>query len=458
MALRPGRSQDQSAKVGVGPTPGRVWVMSRIRMSVVAVTLLLVAALLGVVPAYAAGPTLTLSPATGAPTSKTTVTGTAFPANILVDVYFDSSQVGFGVTGDTGSLTYSLTVPASAQPGSHMVTVAAHSGGQAAQKAFTVRSNWLSWRGDSAGRGWNRTENVLDSQSVSTLDLDWTPGTPSVHASPVVAGAYVYIVTTDGNLRAYDRNTHALKFNVAAGANYLIAPTVSGSPVYVVATGAIQARSTTTGALVWKATLPSGVGEPVVSAGVVYVVAEGTNSGVYAFSTTCATGGATCTPLWYGPGGLTTGGSYFFPEITLAVAGGRVLARLGNDLVAFGVGCGTGGATCTAQGTVSGGVTGMGPVVSNNYVFIAKGASLVALRPSCLACGAVWTATLPGTGVASVSVANSKVYVVEGATAARLRHLVRQQHLLRAVERQHRDRCGLFADRRQRNRLPAHLP
>ncbi len=379
------------------------------------VTVLVLISTLVAAPAQAA-PGLTLTPAVGAPSTTTTVGGTGFAANSLVDVYFDTQQVGFVATNGTGAFSYSLTVPSTALPGGHTITAVAHNGSLAAQRKFTVRTNWPQWRGNATGKGNNRFENVLDTGTVGDLDLDWSPGGPPVYSAPVVAGANVYTVGSDGRLRAYSRTTSQPTFNVNASATSLIPPVVAANRVITTGQGSIQARNATTGALVWRANLPSAVGAPVVVGGVVYVVAEGSTTltnGLYAFDVACGNSGAICTPLWIGPGGFT-GGSSFYPEMSAAVGGGRVYARLGNDLVAFAVGCGTVGATCSPVGSAVGVATGTSPTFANNYVYEVEGSSLAVRRPNCLACAPAWTGTLPGGAFRTVTVAGARVYVVQG--------------------------------------------
>lgn len=388
--------------------------MPRLRIWLVA--LLVVLSTVVAAPAPAA-PTLTLAPAVGAPTSVTTVTGAGFAPSSLVDLYFDYTQVGFAATSGTGTFSFQLTVPSTAPPGAHTVTGVAHNGSAAAQRTFTVRTNWPQWRGDASGKGHNRLENVLDHHTVRDLDLEAAPaGAASVTSAAVTSGSYYYVVGNDGHLRAYVRTTHALKFDVAAAATQLIPPVVGSSVVVTTGTSQIQARNLYTGALVWQATLPSAVGAPVFSAGVFYVVARGSptlTNGLYAFAAACGTGGATCTPRWIGPGG---GASSTFPETGAAVGGGRVYARLGNDLVAFRVGCGTGGATCAPLGSATGTVTGNSPVFANSYVYSVEGAAVVARRASCLGCTPAWTGTLPSAASRTVTVAGSHLYVVQGSS------------------------------------------
>src|SRR6059058_3841317 len=71
-----------------------------------------------------AAPAVTLSSSTGPPTTTLTVSGTGFAASSLVDVYWDLTQVAFGSTTSTGAMNpMTITVPASATPGTHQVTI-----------------------------------------------------------------------------------------------------------------------------------------------------------------------------------------------------------------------------------------------------------------------------------------------------------------------------------------------
>ena len=55
--------------------------------------------------AMAATPTLTLSITTGPPTSSVTVSGTAFPDSVAIDIYFDQSDLAFAVSSSTGAFS-----------------------------------------------------------------------------------------------------------------------------------------------------------------------------------------------------------------------------------------------------------------------------------------------------------------------------------------------------------------
>ncbi len=391
--------------------------MPQLRILAAAIGLLISSVLIA--PIAHAAPTLTLPSTIGAPGAVTTVNGAGFVPSSLVDVYFDYDQVGFVATDAAGTFSYGLTIPSTAHPGNHTITGVAHNGSKAAQQSYLVRTNWPQWRGNASGKGLNRFENVLNSSTVQDLDLEVAPpGASSVTSAPVTAGSYYYVVGNDGHLRAYRRTNDTLRFDVDPTAQQLVPPAVGGGVVVVAGVGLLQARNASTGALVWRAVLPAGVGAPVIADGVVYVVAQGSTTltnGVYAFDVNCRTGGATCTPKWIGPGG-STNGSFFYPENSVALGGGRVYARLGNDLVSFAVGCGSAGATCTKLGSVTGISTGTSPVFANNYVYSVEGSAVTARRAGCLGCVAAWSGTLPGSAHRTVAVAGSKIYVTQGSS------------------------------------------
>jgi hypothetical protein len=360
----------------------------------------------------AAAATLTLSRTTAPPGAAITITGAAFTPNSIVDVYLDLQQVAFQITSSTGAFTFTTNVPVSHKPGPHTVTVMPHSGtGAAAQRVYLVRTDWLSWKGDVSNRGWNRTENVLNYLNVQDADHTWT-GPKTIYSAVAVAGSNFYFVGSDGTLNAYSRSTRARVYSVAANASPLIPPTVAGGYVVVARNGGIAAFSSTTGALIWQASLPSAVGVPTIHGLYVYVTAEGSaDAGVYVFRINCGTGGATCTPTWRGVGGLT-GGS-FYPEAGLAIGDGKVFASLGETLYSYPLNCATGGNICNPI-TSRAGVAITPPVYVNGYVIIGSGTSLLALDPDCVACSPRWSATLTTGTYRTPTVAGSRVYVMDG--------------------------------------------
>jgi hypothetical protein len=75
-------------------------------------------------------PKVGLLPSSGPPTTNVLVSGSGFPAFAAIDIYFDTTDLALAVTGSTGSFSkIAIQVPASALPGTHMVTAVARSNG-----------------------------------------------------------------------------------------------------------------------------------------------------------------------------------------------------------------------------------------------------------------------------------------------------------------------------------------
>jgi outer membrane protein assembly factor BamB len=366
----------------------------------------------------AAAPALRLSTISGPPMTDVTVSGSGFAANTLVDVYFDLTQTAFRLTSSTGAFAMTLRVPASATPGEHVLTVMPHSGtGAAAQRVFTVQTGWGHRRFGPSGQGWNRTENLLDAHSVRDMQLSWDLGGTAgsqLYVTPLVVGSRVYIVTGDRRLKAYSRLTRAKLFDVAANAERITQPVYGNGLIFVPSSGGLAAYNYTTGALVWKAVLPPGVGGPVVRDGIVYVVARGSaDAGLFAFSVSCGTGGATCRPLWQWRGGAATGFTY--PETSVAVTARFVFAIIDRTLYQFPRQCGA--AVCNPSFSVAN-IDSTAPTVANGIVYVMRSdMTLLALPETCIGCSVLWTATLSERSFRDVAVVNGSIYIT---TPARL--------------------------------------
>src|SRR6476660_2556862 len=73
-----------------------------------------------------------------------------------------------------------------------------------------------------------------------------------VFGSPAVAGATVYIGSTDGNVYALDRATGGLRWKTAAGGRVTSTPAVAGGRVYLVSyDGRLYALDAGTGGVAW---------------------------------------------------------------------------------------------------------------------------------------------------------------------------------------------------------------
>jgi outer membrane protein assembly factor BamB len=188
-------------------------------------------------------------------------------------------------------------------PGTHYITAIGRKSGDAAQKAFTVSTNWSEFHFGTGRKGFNPYENVIDAANVSDLDIAWqtTTGSP-IESSPAVANGVVYVGSDDDKLYAYHATTGALLWSATTGSYVTSSPAVANGVVYVGSDDdKLYAYHATTGALLWSATTGSAIfSSPAVANGVVYVGSFDDN--LYAYN---ATTGAL---LW----SATTGSRYLF--------------------------------------------------------------------------------------------------------------------------------------------------
>ena len=344
------------------------------------------------------------SPSSGAPSTQVTLTGSGFTAHEAVDVYFDSTDEALVSADGSGGISATLTIPSSAQPGSHWLTAVGRSSGRSAQTAFTVQTDWPQFHFGASHTGLNPYENTISTSNVSGLNEAFSDQLSNIWGAgtPVVADGTVYAASIRG-LYAFPASCAASSCSPlwSAYLGYLApTPAVAGGIVYVNTGGtggpgrleAFPASCGTGGANcspLWTGQIGSGSaftvpGPPVVSGGVVYV---GSDTGatpdtgqLTAFPASCGTGGATCSPLWT----ASTSGQI---DGTPTVAGGVVY--VGDDsgtLYAFPASCGTGGATCSPLWTASdelGAPVHGSPTVANGLVFVGAGNNVYAFSTSC---------------------------------------------------------------------------
>ncbi len=379
--------------------------------------------------------TETTSPTQNHPNSTTNVSGTGFGATEAVDIYFDTTDEEFAVTGSNGAFSPTpIAVPASALPGTHYITAIGRRTGDAAQRPFIVRTNWLKYGEGNHNQEANLYENVLNPGTVSGLDLLWNVTTGNqISASPAIFDGTLYISSTDGNLYAVNASTGAKVWTASPGV-FPGSATVSGGLVYVeTQTGNTFAYNVSNGALQWENGSAGYIGSPAVANGMVYVG----GNGLYAFNAN--TGALIWSqqgdyPVYCSPA-VANGLVYWIEETTLfasnAVTGAQVWAV---DLPEGGVPIGS---PMVANGTVyvGGGADG------NFYAYAARDGSLrwtatttqvygsaaaangliyvggvqgdfFALSP--LDGSVVWSYTAPGDILGSPSVANGVVYLPAG--------------------------------------------
>ena len=373
---------------------------------------------------FKVNPSVVLSRTAGPPTSSISVSGAGFGAFEGVDLFFDLTDEAVAGTSATGSFgPISVSVPATAVPGTHWISAQGRRSGNFAQSAFTVRTNWLQFGFGPRHKGYNPYENVLSPSTVSGLDLDWTAATggPISFSSAAVADGVVYVGSGDGNLYAFPAScagdaTCTPLWHGTTQSSIHSSPTVSGGVVYVgsddrnlYAFPAACGTGDATCKPLWHGTTQNDIypSSPTVSGGVVYIASN--DGDLYAFPASCGTGDATCTPLWHG----TTGASV---QSSPAVANGVVyIGSSDGNLYAFPASCGTNDATCTPLWHAAIGATFSSPAVANGVVYIGSSdGNLYAFPASCGTNDAICTPLWHGTTGATRSmpaVANGVVYI-----------------------------------------------
>ncbi len=237
--------------------------------------------------ASAAAPAIKISSATGHPTASVKITGSGFGSSEAVDIYFDTTDEILVVTNSMGRIVgASLTVPANATPGIHWVTAVGRRDGDAAQRAFTVETDWVQSGFGPRRKGLNPYENVLAPGNVSSLDVAWMTTTVVVgESSPAVANGMVYVGSEqDDKLYALDASTGAVVWSVATGFSIESSPAVANGIVYVGSEDdSLHAFNATTGATLWASSTGGEINSsPTVAGGVVYVGSE--DGDLYAFN------------------------------------------------------------------------------------------------------------------------------------------------------------------------------
>ncbi len=227
-----------------------------------------------------------LSPAAGHPGFTVNLTGSGFGTSEAVDLYVDITDTQLTVSSGTGTLSATLIIPASEQPGTHFVTAVGRHSGIAAQMAFNVTTGWTK-QGYGAGHlSWNPYENTITPANVSTLGQLWSVPTSTLGSAPAVANGLVF-VTTNSGIQALSTGTGAVSWSKLPGVQFYGSPAVDGGTVYAMSeTGpTFYALKATSGATRWTQTLggPS-LSSPTVVNGIVYIPCN--DGKVYALNAT----------------------------------------------------------------------------------------------------------------------------------------------------------------------------
>jgi hypothetical protein len=256
-------------------------------------------------------PSLSLSTSSGHESLAVTVTGAGFAPYNLIDVYFDTTDEVLAVSNSLGVVSIAFQIPATAQPGTHWITLGARASGIGAQHAFTVNTDWAMQGFNPSGRGANPFENTLFNTNVIQLTESWSQtigGYPDT-ATIVEAGGNLYASSADDTISAYSA----------------------------------------TGTLLWTASSPE-----AYSAANASLVFFGSGSSVHAYALACHTNGAVCTPTWTAtlPGTATVSAGLTLNQNTLYAPGsdGNIYPITpSTGAVGTAISGGTSGAAITTQ-------------------------------------------------------------------------------------------------------------
>src|SRR5262249_38738336 len=97
-----------------------------------------------------------------------------------------------------------VTIPANALPGDHLVTAIGITSREHPQAALLVRTDWTHFRFDEDHTGFNPYENLLSAANAPLISLHWEQvlGKIVAGSSPAVVGGVAYIGSSDGRLWA----------------------------------------------------------------------------------------------------------------------------------------------------------------------------------------------------------------------------------------------------------------
>ena len=336
-----------------------------------------------------------LTPILGHPNLPVTVSGSGFADREAIDIYVDTVDTLLLVSSATGTFTGSVTIPASAQPGTHYITAIGRHSGDAAQNTFSVTTPWSEQGFGAAHLGWNPYENTLNTGNVGSLGTLWQIAASGFGSAPAVTGKRVFI-SAAGGLEAVLASTGSLLWKTLPSGIFFASPAVVGPTLYVGdrESSTMYALSAATGAKVWSQTTGGGFySSAVVAGGLVY--AGSVDKKVYAFSA------ATGKIVWT----YTTGN---FIESSPAVAGGVLYIGSTDDSL-YALNPATGALIWSYK---TGGVVESAPAVSNGVVYIGSDdGKLYAISAAGPNTGSVlWSYTTDGSVDTAPAVAYGYVY------------------------------------------------
>jgi hypothetical protein len=402
--------------------------------SIVALLTLALAATAG------AATTTTLSPTSGPPTSTVTVTGTGFDPSAAIDVYVDTTNVAITTSNASGAVSASITIPTSAQTGTHWLTLDEERTHAAAQASFFVYAAWSQGGFGPSKRSFNPYENTLSTGNVSQLTQAWSqPLDGFANSKPIIVyGNYIFLKDADQVIRAFNQ---AGKLQWSGSTPFetfpdALAPAYYNGKVYfadnngnVVAYNYLCRTDGGVCTPAWTKNIGAGVaGGITVNNGLLYVPAA--DGAVHVLNPATGAAGTSIAVTTSGP--LSTwiafaanGGGYVgygarVAETQTNTGGGSDVGYSGTVSLPV-VGADQGYVTTTAASlqqlqfgwstALSGTGCNSAPVYANGVVFAAGCSSLGAYDAGSGA--ALWTISISG-GVQGLSVANGVLYACVG--------------------------------------------
>jgi len=326
-----------------------------------------------------AATTLALSKASGPPTTKLNASGAGYGGGETVNLKFDAAPLATTTADGSGAFSVLVTIPASAAPGTHVITATGATTLVSAKKAFLVRTDWAQFHYNFGRSGYNPYENVLGTANVSTLGTHaWFagPGGAGIFSSPVVSKGIVYIASSDGKLYAYKAATCAATSSVCA-----------------------ETWSTAADNFIYSS--------PASTSGHVLIGSD--DDKLYVFPTSCKA--SPCAPSWID----FTGGGGSIRDAP-AISGSVVfVGSTDGNLYAFPASCAPAGCEPLWKG-VTGGAINASPAISGGIVYVTSGdGKLYAFPASCTpvqsVCQPMWTGSVGGDSRSTPSIANGTVYV-----------------------------------------------
>jgi outer membrane protein assembly factor BamB len=237
--------------------------------------------------AQLAPPTITITPTSGPPGTRISVSGSGFAPNTAVDIYFNTKDEALASTNGSGNFRMPIRTPVSgtsAPPGINYITAVDRDGGTSAQVQFLVQTNWPEYGFTPTNTRYNPYENLLNPQRAKKLGLLWSfPTGGPVQSSPAVVNGVVYVGSNANKLYALNASNGSLLWTFTTSGPVVSSPAVVNGQVYFGSQDGNVYAVNDNGAFSWLYTTGGQVNStPTVANGIVYIGSDDQN--VYALS------------------------------------------------------------------------------------------------------------------------------------------------------------------------------